>query len=57
MLKDELREAGIFYKDACDKNKVMYVEFRAALKANQEAKAEYRNKIADLRKEKKALMG
>lgn len=52
-VKQEIREANIQYKDSIQRNKDLYDE----LKANRKHKEELRNKIAELRKKKKELMG
>ncbi|MFH1409203.1 MAG: hypothetical protein ABIH34_04815 [Nanoarchaeota archaeon] len=52
-VKQEIREANIFYQQSIQKNKDLYDE----LAANRKKKEEWRNKIAELRKRKKELLG
>jgi len=52
-VKQEIRDANLRYKEAIQRNKDLYVE----LEKNRKDKEEYRNKIAELRKRKKELLG
>lgn len=52
-VKQEIRETNLKYKESIQKNKDLYEE----LVQNRKVKEGYRNKIAQLRKKKKELMG
>lgn len=52
-VKQEIRDVNILYKDSIQKNKDLYDE----LQANRKKKEELRNKIAELRIQKKKLLG
>ncbi|HII72156.1 TPA: hypothetical protein HA265_05360 [Candidatus Woesearchaeota archaeon] len=52
-IKQEIRETNVLYKNAIQKNKDLYDE----LAENRKRKEEFRNKIAELRKKKKEIMG
>lgn len=52
-IKNEIRQVNLEYKEAIQKNKDLY----DALVENRKRKEELRNKLADLRKKKKELLG
>ncbi|MBU0980940.1 MAG: hypothetical protein KJ709_09125 [Nanoarchaeota archaeon] len=52
-VKQEIREANVFYQQAIQRNKDLYEE----LKQSRKAKEDCRNRIAELRKKKKGLLG
>ena len=52
-VKEEIRQTNILYKESIQKNKDIYKE----LDENRKKKEEFRNKIAELRKRKKELLG
>jgi hypothetical protein len=52
-VKQEIRDTNILYKDSIQKNKDLYEE----LQQNRKRKEELRNKIAELRIQKKRLLG
>ncbi|MFQ5474253.1 MAG: hypothetical protein ACE5DM_00285 [Candidatus Nanoarchaeia archaeon] len=52
-VKQEIRETNMLYKQSIEKNKELYEE----LTANRKRKKEFRNKITELRTQKKRLLG
>ena len=52
-IKEEIRETNVLYRESIQRNKDLYDE----LVANRKKKEEFRNKISELRVEKKRLMG
>lgn len=52
-IKQEIRDANVLYKQAIDKNKQLYNE----LQENRKQKELCRNRIMELRKKKKELLG
>ena len=52
-VKQDIRETNVLYKEAIQKNKDLYEE----LQENRKRKEGFRNKIAELRIEKKKLLG
>jgi hypothetical protein len=52
-IKQEIRETNMMYKDSIQRNKDLYVE----LDENRKKKEGFRNKLAELRKKKKELIG
>lgn len=52
-VKQEIKETNILYKEAIQKNKDLYEE----LQENRKRKEELREKIAELRLQKKKLLG
>ena len=52
-IKQEIRDANVEYQQAIKKNKDLYAE----LEASRKAKEVCRNKIAELRKKKKEMLG
>ena len=52
-IKEEIRQANILYRDSIQKNKDLYKE----LEENRKIKEQHRNRIAELRKKKKEILG
>jgi hypothetical protein len=52
-IKRQISEANVLYREAISKNKELY----DALIENRKRKEEFRNKIADLRIQKKKILG
>jgi len=52
-IKEEIRQANVLYKESIQKNKDLYEE----LAENRKKKEEFRNKIAELRTQKKKILG
>ncbi|MBW3015872.1 hypothetical protein KY330_05610 [Candidatus Woesearchaeota archaeon] len=53
VVKQEIRDTNVLYKEAIQKNKDLYEE----LQENRKKKEELRNNIAELRIKKKKLLG
>ena len=52
-IKQEIRETNIEYKESIQRNKDLYEE----LETNRKRKAELRDRLAELRKKKKEILG
>lgn len=52
-VKQEIREVNVKYREAIDRNKELY----DLLVENRKEKEQWRNKLAELRKKKKEILG